>query len=77
MIGLPCIVEKNKGHINLINNLEKPINLKKNQIIGQVRSVICEDELLPYSTMSRLPSNERENAVDNTLAITVDADNLL
>ena len=42
-------------------------------MIGKDEQLISSN----YSTMSRLPSIEGEQALDNTLAITVDADNLL
>ena len=76
----PCIIPNDSGHIEIVNDSEKPIKLRKHQVIAQIRSVISEDERQVISNEVSIPSLRnvsRGKCDDNSGRVIIDPENLL
>ena len=73
----PCIVDTKGGFVNIPNDTDKPVKLKANQVIGQIRSVITPPEV-PLENVSRSSITQiSQNTENNVKKIKLDPDHIL
>ena len=72
----PCIIENKDGCVTIFNHLDKPIKLKRNQVIAQVRSVIDPSQLSILETTEKSEKHDIPQCA-YTKSIAVDPDNVL